>query len=341
MHRSASMDPRDFQTALLPPRNVPVRGGAHPKRRPLGDDERVPGLMWWLAGGTGKPATGAQLRSMKRRREEREERERAARAAKGDGVIGSIGHALFGGKPPKAAAAGVAAGAAAGEAAGAGSAGHRSNASRATSGHASSSSASSAGRTTTAGGRTTTAGSHSSTSRGRSTTRGGATTTGNVARRGSSPPRLRCPGRDAIENPRGRIPVEIAPHRSPASSCSIASTASTEIFQRARDAIDFGALEAAAHRARRTHPRDSTSANRDKAGRLSCSVQGPPMKDFYNLVYLSDGVNWVARIPGHRRTAGRLKAQRMQADIPAALFLRSRTSLPVPHVFGSEARPPR
>ncbi|KAI9821420.1 MAG: hypothetical protein M1826_000701 [Phylliscum demangeonii] len=165
MHRSATMDPRDSQTALLPPRGVPGRGGAHPKRRPLGDDERVPGLMWWLAGGMGKPATGAQLRSMKRRREEREERERADRAAKGEGVFDSIGRALFGGKPPKAAAAG--------EAAGAGSAGHRSNASRATSGHApratsghaSSSSASSAGRTTTAGGRTTTAGGHSSTSR--------------------------------------------------------------------------------------------------------------------------------------------------------------------------------
>ncbi|KAI9811692.1 MAG: hypothetical protein M1826_003103 [Phylliscum demangeonii] len=171
------MDPRDSQTALLRPRGVPLRGGAHPKRRPLGDDERVPGLMWWFAGGMGKPPTGAQLRSMKRRRELRSEREGAARAAKGDGVFGTLRRALFGRKPLKATAAGVAAGAAAGEAGGAGSAGHRSNASRATSGHASSSSASSAGRTTTAEGRTTTAGGHSSTSRGRSTTRGGQTST--------------------------------------------------------------------------------------------------------------------------------------------------------------------
>ncbi|KAI9831163.1 MAG: hypothetical protein M1826_003828 [Phylliscum demangeonii] len=116
----------------------------------------------------------------------------------------------------------------------------------------------------------------------------------------------------------GRIPVEMAPNRSPASSCSDASTASTELFQPVIDAIDFQALEAAALQARRTHPADPTSADRDKTAGLSCSIQGLLMKGSYSLVYrlaFSDGVTWVARIPGHRTTGGPLEAQRMLADI--------------------------
>lgn len=42
-----------------------LRGGASKKR--LGDDERVPRLTWYFAGGVGKPPTGRELREWKRK----------------------------------------------------------------------------------------------------------------------------------------------------------------------------------------------------------------------------------------------------------------------------------
>ncbi|KAI9801946.1 MAG: hypothetical protein M1825_003001 [Sarcosagium campestre] len=44
------------------------------RMKPLADDERPSKLLWWLAGGMGKPPTGSQLRERKRRDSLRRER---------------------------------------------------------------------------------------------------------------------------------------------------------------------------------------------------------------------------------------------------------------------------
>lgn len=48
-----------------------LRGGG--PTQPLGDDERAPAMLWWLAGGMGQPPTGAQLRASKKARRARRE----------------------------------------------------------------------------------------------------------------------------------------------------------------------------------------------------------------------------------------------------------------------------
>lgn len=67
-----------------------LRGGSR-KGGPLGDDERVPAALWWLAGGVGTPSTGAELRDWKRR-----DAESKRAAGFGDGAWSTFRWVLWG-----------------------------------------------------------------------------------------------------------------------------------------------------------------------------------------------------------------------------------------------------
>jgi len=59
-----------------------LRGGGPFDIKRIGDDDRVPAGLWFLAGGVGQPPTGKGLRDWKRKDGERREREKVKRAAK-------------------------------------------------------------------------------------------------------------------------------------------------------------------------------------------------------------------------------------------------------------------
>lgn len=73
-----------------------LRGGARRKRRPLGQDEQVPGLLWWLAGGMGPPPTGKQLKEMNKRKREAQKRRWEAKQARGGGFFSTLKKILMG-----------------------------------------------------------------------------------------------------------------------------------------------------------------------------------------------------------------------------------------------------
>ena len=76
---------------------------------------------------------------------------------------------------------------------------------------------------------------------------------------------------------------------------------------------------------------------------LSYEVMRPPTLGTYNAVYtlqFSDGVKWIARIPGKAAppsSFSTLDAQRMETDLRTMQFIRKNTSIPIPEVFAWEA----
>ncbi|KAI5776923.1 phosphotransferase enzyme family-domain-containing protein, partial [Geopyxis carbonaria] len=95
------------------------------------------------------------------------------------------------------------------------------------------------------------------------------------------------------------------------------------------NSINFDALTSLASMTRRAR-------NPSLSAEVSCSVQFPPMYGSSNLVYVlafSDGVKWIARIPGKAATFGPLNVLRMSSDIGTISLLRARTSIPIPEVF--------
>ena len=69
---------------------------------------------------------------------------------------------------------------------------------------------------------------------------------------------------------------------------------------------------------------------------LLCSVQTPPNFGSFNAVFtivFSDGVKWIARIPGNGLAFGPLDRQRMLSAIYTTSLIRLKTSIPVPEIF--------
>jgi aminoglycoside phosphotransferase (APT) family kinase protein len=76
--------------------------------------------------------------------------------------------------------------------------------------------------------------------------------------------------------------------------------------------------------------------------KLSCEVISPPILGAYNAVYtlqFSDGVKWIARIPGRATppsSFSALDARMMDTDLRSMQFTRKNTSIPIPEVFAWE-----
>jgi hypothetical protein len=71
--------------------------------------------------------------------------------------------------------------------------------------------------------------------------------------------------------------------------------------------------------------------------KFKCEVADTPMSGAYNLVYtvsFSDGVKWVARIPGHGTSTrfGSLDAQRMNSEYYTMQYIGQHTTMPLPQV---------
>lgn len=71
---------------------------------------------------------------------------------------------------------------------------------------------------------------------------------------------------------------------------------------------------------------------------FSCKVAQEPMSGAFNLAYqltFSDGVVWIARIPGHgtRDRFGDLDAKKMDAEYQTMRHIKANTSVPIPEVF--------
>ena len=71
---------------------------------------------------------------------------------------------------------------------------------------------------------------------------------------------------------------------------------------------------------------------------LSAKVSDDPMNGAYNLVYIirfSDGVRWIARVPGHGRRSrfSKVDAMKMDSEYLTQRYIRRYTSIPVPEIF--------
>jgi aminoglycoside phosphotransferase (APT) family kinase protein len=69
---------------------------------------------------------------------------------------------------------------------------------------------------------------------------------------------------------------------------------------------------------------------------LSCSINPAPLKGSYNVGYViefSDGVKWVARIPGKGAEFEELDIKKMDTDYQTVRFIKACTSIPLPTVF--------
>lgn len=81
MTDSAHRTPNSPASANRRSGRLRLRGGGPFDVKRLGDDDRVPKHIWWLAGGVGRPPTGKGLKDWKRKDGERKEREGAKREA--------------------------------------------------------------------------------------------------------------------------------------------------------------------------------------------------------------------------------------------------------------------
>ena len=82
--------------------------------------------------------------------------------------------------------------------------------------------------------------------------------------------------------------------------------------------------------------RESQAPLQTIIGPLSCAIQQPPTAGSFNIFYtllFSDGVKWIARIPGNGLEFGPLDRQGMESTIQTIFMIRSRTTIPVPEVF--------
>ena len=71
---------------------------------------------------------------------------------------------------------------------------------------------------------------------------------------------------------------------------------------------------------------------------LSCKISRVPLAGSYNLAYaikFSDGVSWIARIPGHgtSRRFGALDAKKMNCEYWTMRHIAANTSIPIPEIF--------
>jgi len=106
------------------------------------------------------------------------------------------------------------------------------------------------------------------------------------------------------------------------------------------DAINLEALASAATSVRlKQHCRNLSSLAKRRE-ELTCIIQEPPLIGSFNLAFVilfSDGVKWIARIPGSGVDSfGHLEARKLLSDIQTSALIRSSTSIPIPEVFAWE-----
>ena len=72
--------------------------------------------------------------------------------------------------------------------------------------------------------------------------------------------------------------------------------------------------------------------------KISCTIAQEPMAGAYNLAYaitFSDGVTWIARIPGHGTPSRfrELDARKLDIEYQTMRYIKANTTIPIPEVF--------
>lgn len=103
--------------------------------------------------------------------------------------------------------------------------------------------------------------------------------------------------------------------------------------------LDLGKLEQAAAmvRLKRDFPKGKDLVLLNPLD-MCCSISPIPKCGSYNLAYLvtfMDGVQWVARVPGHGHAGrwGELEKRKMDSEYSTMRYVRARTAIPIPDVF--------
>ena len=105
-------------------------------------------------------------------------------------------------------------------------------------------------------------------------------------------------------------------------------------------AIDLDALEDIALKCRLQTPVTSTwnLSSRHRAVGLSCTIyrDREPMYGSYNLAFVitfSDGVKWIARVPGHGKRFGEDDIEKMNSEYYTMRHINANTTLPLSEMF--------
>ena len=104
-------------------------------------------------------------------------------------------------------------------------------------------------------------------------------------------------------------------------------------------ALDVSGLGQAALRIRKRQLKSGEDSSNTDAGSMSdltYTMDGSPMCGAYNLVLrvdFSDGVKWVARIPGHGKRFEPADIMKMNSEYNTMRYIREHTSIPIPEVF--------
>ena len=109
-------------------------------------------------------------------------------------------------------------------------------------------------------------------------------------------------------------------------------------FQPAMNAINFEALkEAAVVAYKKNSLQQSENALTSALTNLTCSINEPPQKGGYNLVYtlsFSNGAKWIARIPGCAvETWEEDEVNDFMTRIRTTKLLRAETEIPIPEIY--------
>lgn len=109
-----------------------------------------------------------------------------------------------------------------------------------------------------------------------------------------------------------------------------------EEFRSLIAAVDLNALVSVALQTRIDNSSTGGESQEHKP-QFSCEIDTDPVAGAYNLVYFltfSDGVRWVARLPGHGiSNFTELDRQAMISDYHTIRLVRSRINMPIPKVF--------
>jgi hypothetical protein len=111
-------------------------------------------------------------------------------------------------------------------------------------------------------------------------------------------------------------------------------------FQQVLDVLDFEALASAALGIRKDPIVSLTEPHGDEqytlSDALACAIDPEPVAGSYNIVYFinfSDGVKWIARIPGKGTSFDELDARKMNSEYNTMKYIQSKTTIPVSDIF--------
>ena len=140
------------------------------------------------------------------------------------------------------------------------------------------------------------------------------------------------------DSPRPSISDSSPSLKKPSSSTSSSSSDSyLENFHPVIEAIREDNLVSLALKVRGEREcQESSQASIATQSTLSCDLQKPPAWGTDSLVYtlhFSDGVKWVARIPGNGLQFSPLDQQKMKSTVETISLIRSKTSIPIPEVY--------